>query len=231
MKKLCLCLVVLITCSLLVSAADDYEHRMILANVNKVMPPKVVGKYIIFTQAKEYRHVGIAFEFEDYKIVHSFERIPFDNQRNNRGMLFYILDIPEHLTEIHYRVELDGLWTSDPLNANTFYDYTLGLSVSSIKVPFAKNARTKILENGCVQFYFEGTPGQIVHLGGSFNNWDPFMYEMQEVNAGEYYLSLPIPRGSWTYAFFVGSNQIHDKTNHKVVFSSEGKKASLIEIN
>lgn len=211
-------------------ALDIYESRNIVAGIKKVREPVIVGTYLVFTQEETLRHAGIAFEFEDYKTVHRFERIPLTQQGEGGGILFYILKLPEGMRHINYRLELDGLWTDDPQNPQSFYDYTLGLSVSSVAIPYSQTQKTTVLQNGAVQFYYHGAAGQSVRLAGSFNNWDPFMYEMQELMPGEYFLNLALPHGKWLYAFFIGTEQTHDSTNHDVVFSSDGKKASVIAV-
>lgn len=230
MKKFLVILFLNFGCLASMVAVDDFERNRLLIQIKSVGEPKIIGKYLVFTQKPQFRHAGIAFEFEDYKILHTFSRIPYDNERSTRGMLFYILQIPENLENVNYRLELDGLWTSDPENANSFFDYTVGFSISSVNVIKTQSEKTKILEDGYVQFYYNGKPNDNVRVAGSFNSWDPFMYEMQEVRPGEYFFTLPLPKGKWFYAFFIGSNQIHDKTNHNVVFGKDGKQASVIEV-
>lgn len=230
MKKFFISFVMLLSCLCTVLAIDEYQYKKLLAGINKAGEPQIRGKYVIFTEAESFRHAGISFEFENYKYVHSFMRIPRDNEGAGSGLLFYVLEIPEALSEIHYRLELDGLCCDDPNNPNKFYDYTLGLSVSTVKVPYYKSLKTKVLENGTVQFYYLGEPDQTVYVAGTFNNWDPFMYEMNEFRSGEYFLNLALPRGTWLYAFFVASEQVPDSRNHAVVFSKDGKRASVIEV-
>lgn len=211
-------------------AIDEYLYKKMVAEIVKVKSPEVRGNFVIFTQDQSFRHAGIAFEFEDYKTVHNFTRVPTNRETPSENVLFYILEIPPDTTEINYRVVIDGLWTKDPQNAECFFDYTLGVTVSKVKTPLTRLYRTKILENGYVQFYFQAATNKTVRLAGSFNNWDPFMYEMQELRSGEYYLTLPLPKGEWTYAFFVGSTQYKDPTNPKTVFSKDGKTASVIDV-
>ncbi|MEL3907738.1 MAG: glycogen-binding domain-containing protein [Treponemataceae bacterium] len=212
------------------NSIDDFAYKKLVAGIVKAGPPEIRNGCLIFTQDQKFRHAGIAFEFEDYKTVHNFTRVPTNREGKSDDVLFFILEIPENISEIKYRVSLDGLWTKDPQNENCFFDYTLGVTVSTVKVPFAHTKKTKILENGFVQFYFEGEPNESVRLAGTFNNWDPFMYEMQEVRPGEYFLTLPLLSGKWQYAFFVGTTQFKDPTNSKTVFSKEGKQASVIVV-
>ena len=209
---------------------DEYVYKKLVTEIVKVQAPQVRNGFLIFTEDQSYRHAGIAFEFEDYKTVHNFTRVPTDREGQSEDVLFYILEIPNDTTELNYRVVLDGLWTKDPQNDDCFFDYTLGVTVSKVKTPLTKLYRTKILENGFVQFYFQAAANENVRLAGSFNGWDPFMYEMEEVRSGEYFLTLPLPAGEWTYAFFIGSTQYKDPTNPKTVFSKEEKAASVIAV-
>lgn len=211
-------------------AFDEAVYKQFIPKIKTVQEPQVIGQYIIFTQPEYIRHAGIAFEFEQYKTVHHFVRVPVSRESTGAGILFYILEIPENIGEIKYRVELDGLWTNDPTHYKTVYDHVLGLSISQIDVPIHRYYKTQVLENGLVQFYFKGAVGETVRLAGSFNNWDPFMYELTEVFPGEYFLVLPVPKGEWLYAFFIGSTRYVDPTNHLTRFSTDGKSASVLVV-
>lgn len=231
MKKILMSIAVL-ACFAMATADIDpasYEYRDIVSKITKVSPPVVTGRRIVFTQSERFSHAGIVFDFENYAVVHRFMRVPGDREGSNDHVLFYILDVPENVSRITYRVELDGLWTIDPTNPENHYDHMLGFSVSTLSVPYHSQPKTTVT-NGTVHFYFASESGQTVTVAGTFNNWDPFMYPMVERSAGEYYLDLPLPEGTWIYAFFSGAAQYYDKTNGSVVFSADGKKASKLTV-
>ncbi|PIE98598.1 MAG: isoamylase [Treponema sp.] len=211
-------------------AIDTRVCADLVRTISQVKAPEVHGDYLIFTAEPDFRHVGIAFEFEDYKTIHSFSRISGENNKSHESLLFFIMQIPEDVSELRYRLVMDGLWTTDPQNRESFFDYSLGLSVSAVKVPYRHEYKTKNNSGAGVKFVYEGLAGQVIRLAGNFNNWDPFMYELNEVAPGKYELNLPLPKGIWIYAFFKGSTQIPDPTNHNTVYTAEGKTASVIVV-
>ena len=72
---------------------------------------------------------------------------------------------------------------------------------------------------------------KLIRLAGDFNNWDPFMYELQETSRGIYELTLPLPPGTWHYAFFRGTTQIRDESASLKAYTRDGRTASVIVVN
>ena len=92
----------------------------------------------------------------------------------------------------------------------------------------------RITENvpaGKVRFIYKGKSGQKVRLGGSFTNWDSWIYELTEVQPGLYILDLPLPPGTYQYAYYIGMNSYVDTSNPQRVWSADGKAASQITVN
>lgn len=215
------------------------EARLI-ENITTPQKPLIDEQYIVFTAQGSSRFTGIAFEHEQYKTIWPFDRIikrdengePIKNLQGKpiESTLFYIAKIPPSTESIRYRMVVDGLWTTDPLNPNTEYDYINSMLVSSLKVKPYEVFETKIDKNDSVLFTCSTEPGKKVFLAGTFNKWDPFMYEMNEIKEGSYELHLPLPPGTWYYAFFVGSEQIPDTINKDRVYTKEGRIASVITI-
>lgn len=126
---------------------------------------------------------------------------------------------------------IDGLWTVDPLNEATEYDYDNGMRVSTVAVERYEQFRTKDVSGGLVRFACEARAGSSIRLAGSFNNWDPFMYDMEEIAPGRYEIYLPLPRGTWYYAFFEGMSQIPDAANDERVYTKDGRVASVVRVD
>ena len=145
--------------------------------------------------------------------------------------MFYIFLIPDELTEIKYRLVIDGLWSSDPVNSNTAFDNIHSMSVSRIEVPYKKEYKTEVSGKSLVKFTYLGEPKKNIRLAGSFNNWDPFMYDLIEVSPGRYELNLNLPSGTWLYAYFSGGSQLPDNTNKNYVYTADGRVASVITVN
>jgi hypothetical protein len=70
--------------------------------------------------------VSLAMEHELYREFHTFEK-------NKHGIFILALPLPESLEEIHYRLVVDGLWTTDP-NVPSKFDGR-GVLVSVLQVP------------------------------------------------------------------------------------------------
>lgn len=217
---------------------ESTQYTKLVSRISRVQGPVVDGKYVTFTADGSARFTGIAFDFEDYKTIHPFQRIVRRDQygkpeKDDSGklreiILFYIAKVPPATREIHYRMVVNGLWSTDPLNADTAYDYDNGMDVSVIPVDYYEVFQTNSVKKGEVTFACEAEPGSVVTLAGTFNNWDPFMYEMTEVSPGKYELSLPLPRGTWYYDYFIGTSQIPDTTNHNHAYTKDGRVASVV---
>jgi Carbohydrate-binding module 48 (Isoamylase N-terminal domain). len=242
MKRLLLTSLAALLLLLPVSGAgiEAITYNNLVSSISRPRAPVVSGRYIIFTASGTARHTGIAFEHENYRNIHSYQRIIRKDadgkpQRDENGklqepVLFYIAEIPPEMHEIRYRMVIDGLWTTDPLNAETAYDYPNGMNVSLLPVEYYEIFQTSNVSKGQVRFTYTGETGKTVRLAGSFNNWDPFMYEMTERKPGEYELVLPLPRGTWYYAYFEGTEQLPDNTNHNRVYTRDGKIASVVTV-
>ncbi|UTC62881.1 isoamylase [Treponema sp. OMZ 787] len=205
-------------------------YQKLVESIVRVEAPKIKEGHIIFTSTAK-RHVGISFSHEDYKYIHSFQKLPQNElYEGKETILFYIFQIPDELTEIKYRLVIDGLWSSDPINRNIVFDRIHSMSVSRIEVPYKKEYKTELSNKNSVKFTYLGEPKKTIRLAGSFNNWDPFMYDLIEVSPGRYELSLNLPAGTWFYAYFSGGTRLPDNTNKNHVYTADGRVASVITV-
>jgi hypothetical protein len=125
---------------------------------------------------------------------------------------------------------IDGLWTADPLNPLTVTG-NRGLTQSRVLIP-AQPKAPSILEapSGSLRFTYNASPGEIVTVAGSFNGWDPFMYEMKETSSGLYTLTLPLPPGIYQYSFFYRGERIADPYNPYKVYTTSGIAVSQVAV-
>ncbi len=239
MKKLSIIILLVLITPLLFSLEleqfknDQYVLDSLLEKIEHPCAPLVTGDYIIFTANPDIRHTGIAFDFEEYKIIHTFKNLIRENLDSNNtesDAAFYILKIPQNITSINYRLVMSGLWTTDPLNNNTVYDKKTNLNVSNIIInrPTVIESNT---HNNTAYFVYEGASGQKIHLAGDFTNWDPFIYELKETKVGLYELEIPLPKGTYYYTYYSGINSFTDNTNPHKVYTKDGKVASVLTIN
>ncbi len=212
---------------------DLYEYNNIVAKLETPAEPVVTENYIVFTEKTGPRFIGIAFDFEDYQKIHPFM---LHKNRDAEGavtnsLMFFILDRPAFLREISYRLIIDGLWTFDPNNSNSFYDSENGITISKIDIGETKPEVTRATKENGAKFIYNGEPGQTVRLGGTFTNWDSWIYELKETKPGFYELNLPLPTGKYYYNYYLGMNAIVDKTNPNRAYTADGRTTSVIEVN
>lgn len=212
---------------------DLYDYNNIVYSLEKPEAPVIKDDYVIFTYQAGPRFVGIAFDFEDYTTIHSFQ---LKNTRDFEGkitnsILFYLLDKPKGLSEIKYRLVIDGLWTADPSNPNKFYDPESGISLSKVKIDSCENYATYYKKDSGVTFVYKGEEGLNVRLAGNFTNWDSWIYELEETQPGLYTLNIPLPEGTYYYNYYLGMTSVVDKTNPNRAYTQEGRTASVITVN
>mgnify|MGYP002626965529 FL=1 len=211
---------------------DLYEYNNIISEITGVSAPYLAGDYIIFTAPKTSRYVGIAFDFEGYKQLHAYR---LHNTYDYEGEItdswfFYILEKPKDLTSISYRLVIDGLWTTDPSNPNSIFDPVAEVPVSRINLPPVEVKNTETVPAGYTRFVCFAPSGQKIRLGGTFTNWDSWIYEMVEVQRGKYQLDLPLPAGTYYYNYYRGITSFIDETNPSKGYTPDGRIASRIDV-
>jgi len=190
--------------------------------------------------------VGVSFFHEDFAVVYWFKKliiandllyapIPPDKESpdpyKDSGLQFYVYKVPQRIKELEYRLIVNGLWTTDPNNPKIKWDPVSGLNLSVLQMP-SRPSRPNPLDSlpEGVTFTFKGAPGETVTVAGSFNSWDPFMYEMRETSAGVYTLTLSLPPGTHQYVFFCKGLRIVDSLNPRRSYARDGKAASVIDV-
>ncbi|MDR2964412.1 MAG: isoamylase [Treponema sp.] len=245
------CILLIITSFLLVSAiagadweADEAVNRLL--SIQEPGSPIIQGNSVIFTADSAHRRVGVAFAHESFSTVYWFTKLLVPQDRINpvilpgqkfpdpfkdSGIQFYIYTVPEQMNDLEYRLIINGLWTTDPSNSNVRKDPSSGLSMSVINLPpRAINLNpARGLPEG-LHFTFKGPPGETVTVAGSFNAWDPFMFELKEGPAGTYTLTLPLPPGTYQYVFFHRGQRLLDVNNGRRAYLRDGSAVSEVII-
>jgi hypothetical protein len=186
-------------------------------------PPHMVDDVLVLSYASSPppRFVGVRFAHENWKILHAYAM---------NGNKVYALDyvVPEGVREIRYRIEVDGLWMTDPADPNTDTD-VLGTQFSVYtleKDPVRPTINPRVQDDGSLTFVFRGSAGRRVSLEGDFNNWDPFMTLLEEVTPGTYSVTLRAPRGPHWYIFFTDGRRVLDRFNPETGVDPEGNTVS-----
>lgn len=211
---------------------EEADYANLVTSISKVREPYIKDGYVVFTANKDARFVGIAFDFEDFNTIHPYQKhnTYTDTGEVRNTVFFYALKLTKDMQKIKYRVVIDGLWTLDPTNENKDFDRSTGLLLSIYDATREIPPATEQLKDGTVRFVYEGESGRQVRLGGSFTNWDSWIYEMKEVQPGLYQFELSLPPGIYQYAYFSGVNTIVDTTNPERCYTKDGKTASQITV-
>lgn len=229
---------------------ESYRYLDHLLTIKKAGAPELYEDAVIFTFPSTSRRVGIAFAHEGFSTVHWFKKLmktanppeqttgsenkkaPTTPVYVDSGILFFVYEFPEGLKELRYRLIIDGLWVTDPNNPNYRMDSSTGIVHSVLSLPeiypidYEKRPAIYSAPAGSLRFMFDGDPGQRVTVAGTFNNWDPFMYELTEKYPGHYELVLPLSPGTYRYVFYYKGERVLDPNNPRKVYTREGQTAS-----
>ena len=212
---------------------DTYEYDLTLTDIAGIRAPYISNNYIVFTAPVESNSIGIAFDYEEFRTIHYFQL------RKNYGYegdvtssyYFYITEVPKKLSRVSYRLIIDGLWTIDPRNPNVSYNRVENYALSYIDLPPEEIEITEKLENGMTRFICHTESGKKIRLGGTFTNWDSWIYEMKETVPGRYEIEIPLHPGTYYYSYYSGITPFIDETNPNRGYSSDGRVVSCITIN
>jgi hypothetical protein len=210
----------------IIRAADLESYQFIdrLLSLPGPGAPVIYEDTVIFTDPSSYRRVGVSFAYEQYSKVYWYQKLMFPDK--DSGILFHVQTVPEGLRNMDYRMIIDGLWAPDPLNPQTVSGPS-GISQSRVVIPgLPQPPSTYDAPQGSLRFAYTAPPGETVTVGGSFNSWDPFMYELEETSPGYYSLTLALPPGTYQYVFFHQGERIPDPYNHEKVYAKNGKAVS-----
>jgi hypothetical protein len=229
--------------------AEDWETYEVLNRLLS-MPspgtPVIYEDFVIFTADSSLRRVGIAFAHEDFASTYWFKKLvvsqdimnapippgqKFPDPYRDSGIQFYIYKVPQRLKELEYRLVVNGLWTTDPNNSLIQRDPVSGLNLSVLRIPF-RPSKPDPFEKfpEVITFTFKGSPGENVTVAGTFNGWDPFMYELKESPTGFYTLALPLLPGTYQYVFYCRGQRIVDAYNPNRSYARDGSAASVIVV-
>jgi hypothetical protein len=227
-----------------IESIETHQVTEYLLSLKEPGAPAFIDDMVVFTASSSMRRVGIAFADEGFSKVHWFRQMlisqdPLDllinpkiNPYKDSGILFYVHKPPEGAAAIEYRLIINGLWTTDPANPNNNRrDTNSGITWSTLALPpRPPNLYPLNGPPGSLSFSFKGPPGETVSVGGSFNGWDPFMYELKEGPSGIYTINIPLPPGRYQYVFFHRGERYLDPNNASRVYSRDGRAASEIVI-
>ena len=205
---------------------DSHLMDIRIKGIDRAGPPEYLEQQVLlsYESNEPVRLVGARFAHEDYRIFHVYFR-------NENGVFLLLLDIPEEVGALHYRIVVDGLWISDPFNPQQQEDvFGRGISVFQLQDRPPRPAVSPEIREGKVTFLFQSLPNRAVSVAGDFNNWDPFWHRMQETKPGEYRLTVQMPPGRHFYYFVVNGDRVLDPINQDSARDYEGYRVSAFFI-
>ena len=202
-----------------------------VSELREAKSPIFIDNKILFTYSvgnKFTRRVAIAFETDNYKEVYPLTK-------NEYNVFFITRDIPKKTDYINYRLIVDGVWTNDPVNTNSFLSPEK-FKVSRIIIPrnyYEQEVSPIIGSDRNVRFVYKDVTDMQVYLSGNFNNWDPFMLRMNEEseNSGIYSISLRMSEGDHYYKFVADGRSLQDPNNSKTAYDIRGNAVSILKID
>jgi hypothetical protein len=205
---------------------------IVIQSVEHAGPPRLLNRQVLLSYLPEsperpVRLVGASFEHERYGVFRPYVR-------NANGVFLLLLDVPEGLTSLTYRIMVDGLWTYDPANPQRFEDES-GVIFSTFSLeglPPPSLVSPEIRPGGAVTFRYRSRPGRFVSLIGEFNRWDPYWEPMLEDprQPGLYRVTLRLPPGPHYYVFSVDGDRVPDPLNVEIAENAEGFRVSTFRV-
>jgi hypothetical protein len=202
---------------------DSHLMEVRIRGIDRAGPPQFLDRQVLLSYQKSepVRLVGARFAHEDYRIFHIYFR-------NEHEVFLLLLDVPEEVEELRYRLVVDGLWINDPFNPSSDEDaFGRVFSLFSLQDRPARAAVSpEIHHEGSVTFFFQTLPDRAVSVAGDFNNWDPFWHRMQETKPGQYRLTVRMPPGQHFYYYIVNGQRVLDPINQDTARDFEGFRVS-----
>ena len=208
-------------------ALDSHLMEVSIRGIDRAAPPQYRERRVLLSyQSREpVRLVGARLAHEDYRVFHIYFR-------NDNDVFLLLLDVPEEVEELRYRLVVDGLWTNDPFNPRAEEDaFGRVFSVFSLRDrPDPTVVSPEIHRGESVTFTFRTLPGRAVSVAGDFNNWNPFWHRMQETRPGEYRLTVRMPPGQHFYYYVVNGRRVLDPINQNTARDFEGYQVSTFTL-
>lgn len=232
LKYILLTTIIIISSTTIFSAEDEtfsinsLKLHIRITELTDSEEPFIHADKLVFTykpSKKNARHVGIAFEEEKFSKIHNLHR-------NENGIFFYMYKYPKR-EKVNYRFIEDGVWISDKKNRNVKMDNNF-ITLSSFVIP-QKNIKehtSPIVKNNQAKFRLKAEENSSVYLTGDFNNWNPFLYPLEEVEPGIYELTINLPKGKYGYYYIYNGKKTLDWENFSRGTSRLGEEVSIFSI-
>ena len=173
------------------------------------------------------RYVGARFAHEDFRTLHLY-------RRNDNGIFFLVYSPPEETRHLKYRIVVDGLWMTDPTNADTQANGALGVAFSTFEIdepPRRRVASPEWVGSNRVCFTYKGLSGDKVYVVGDFNSWNPYAHPLEEETKGSglYRTCVTVGVGRHHYYFLVNGEKTLDVLNGRRARDRNGREVCTFD--
>lgn len=211
------------------------EQQQIILTYEPARQSETVGyRNQIQYRSRGPRQVAVAFGHEQYRVLHAMDRSP-------EGVFFFFFDYEDSLLSeirtLEYRFVVDGVWINDKNNPHQ-RRLLSGIQISQVPLPQAPLipketpvvSQTGPMSLREVTFLFEAPSGSLVYLSGTFNQWDPYLHRLKEIQPGVFRITLNLRPGTYFYYYVTGGRRIIDPLNPSMGADEEGIALSKLHI-
>lgn len=172
----------------------------LLQSAYQTEPPQQLNDLVVFLNKPQHpvRYMGIAFAHEDFSKIHLFSK-------QKQGVYYFIYKVTGELSQLDYRLVMDGIWRSDDSNELQLQD-VFGHELSRFELDTSimdDLTAPQILKNNEVLFRYRGEAGKRVFFNSDICSWDPFVFKMEEIRPGLYERKIRMTSGTHWYYFLV----------------------------
>lgn len=227
MKRPLIIFFLLIILSIPFASLEKYVDFELIRDVGY---PRLLANGVLFTLPENYgSDIYLRTNIDNWEKNYYFKKSLFDIHYT---LVPYNLDIDE----IKYKINIDGLWETDPYNKEIVNDI-LGTSISVLKTP--KEAiyfyRTPIVEKSKdkikkVQFKYHNPSARGVNFVCSVDNWCQYSHPMKKNINGYWELTKNFTKGKYLYYFFVDGRKVVDLNNNNRLIDKRSGETSFFVI-
>ncbi len=193
---------------------------------NYFVSPLVADDYILFIVTNKAKKVEIIGDFTRWEK----RRMVYEEKLR---LWYYVWTEDLPMGEYRYKLVIDDIFVSDPLNSVIKPDgrggfYSL-LKLDKDFEVFKSNPRR--IHGNLYEFVYKDLRASRVILVGSFNNWNPYQYEMTRYKGGVWRITISLPKGTHYYYFIVDDEIVPDPLNYNTVHDKFGNTVNVFEVN
>jgi len=193
---------------------------------NYFISPLITEDYIMFLVTNNAKKVEIVGDFTSWKR----EKMLYEEKLK---IWYYVWTKSLSKGDYRYKLVIDDVFVYDPLNQLTKPDGKGGFySILKLDNDFEVLVNNpKKVSNNYYEFVYKDLKASKVILVGSFNNWNPYQYEMGRNKGGIWKITIYLPKGIYYYYFIVDDEITSDPLNYNTAHDKFGNTINFFEVN